>query len=101
MGDTVVKQRFNTTVTGVASRVQLETRRTDLTLALGAAYRRQQQPHGPQDILDPSLHHTSSPPSPKSFQLFFFFLYCYILKIYRQRFGYTSSDTSMKGAGHA
>ncbi|XP_039678079.1 RNA-binding protein with multiple splicing-like isoform X2 [Perca fluviatilis] len=62
---------------------------------------KQQQPHGPQDILDPSLHHTSSPPSPKSFQLFFFFLYCYILKIYRQRFGYTSSDTSMKGAGHA
>ncbi|TDG99719.1 hypothetical protein EPR50_G00197640 [Perca flavescens] len=54
-----------------------ETRRTDLTLALGAAYRRQQQPHGPQDILDPSLHHTSSPPSPKSFQLFFFYTVTY------------------------
>ncbi|XP_034757255.1 RNA-binding protein with multiple splicing-like isoform X2 [Etheostoma cragini] len=66
---------------------------------------KQQQPHGPQDIQDPSLHHTSStpshPPSSKSFQLFFvFFLYCYILKIYRQRFGYPPpppSDTSVKG----
>ena len=39
---------------------------------------RQQQPHGPQDILDPSLHHTSRPPRPtttvpqKSLQLFFY-----------------------------
>ena len=40
---------------------------------------RQQQPQGPQDILDPSLHHTSSPPpTPPPFQislqLFFFFI---------------------------
>ncbi|KAL6118626.1 uncharacterized protein ACO6RY_03397 [Pungitius sinensis] len=77
------------------SRIQLETTVTDPTPAGGAAYRRQQQP---QDILDPSLHHTSSPPSspspPNSF-----FLYCYILKIYRQRFGFTSYDTSVKGGG--
>ncbi|KAG7225137.1 hypothetical protein INR49_014804 [Caranx melampygus] len=66
---------------------------------------RQQQPHGPQDILDPSLHHTSShllPPPPPPFPSPTIlkspsnsFLYCYILEIYRQCFGRTSScDTS-------
>ncbi|KAG7225140.1 hypothetical protein INR49_014802 [Caranx melampygus] len=65
----------------------------------------QQQPHGPQDILDPSLHHTSShllPPPPPPFPSPTIlkspsnsFLYCYILEIYRQCFGRTSScDTS-------
>lgn len=83
------------------------------SLSLSVSLRQQQQqPHGPQDILDPSLHHTSSPrptlPKVLPTLLFYFgffflfcFLYCYILKIYQQRLGFISCDTSVKGTGHA
>ncbi len=43
------------------------------------------------------IEHPHPPQSPSNSS----FLYCYILEIYRQRFGYTSSDTSMKGSGRA
>ncbi|KAK2863185.1 hypothetical protein Q5P01_002718 [Channa striata] len=46
----------------------------------------------PASITHRSPHRPHPPQSPS----IFFFLYCYILKIYRQHFGYTSSDTHTK-----
>lgn len=69
---------------------------TPLLLSLALSLR-QQQPPGPQDILDPSLHHTSSTPTLSQSPSNLFFLYCYMLKIHRQHFGYTSPDTLVRG----